>query len=162
MGFVLFVFLWNSFAGTDFGEWSVRIGVKSDNYRDSYNFFGVSRESSLFYDKKDIPEPPPSPTGLCLYFPHLDWPLNPGRYAADFRSPVVNKEEYKFVVESGKNNRLTLFWLDLENAPKIYRYRLVDEEKSLTVDMSELSEYTYDCSPGKKRSFRIIVERRFR
>jgi len=161
MGFILSIFLL-TLSSAELDEWSIRIGVKGDRSRDSYNFMGVSEEASLFYDEKDIPEPPPSPSGLCLYFSHYDWSFNPGKYATDIRSPIINAETYEFVVEAGKNNKLTLFWSNMVNAPKIYKFTLIDEKRGISINMNELNEYTFDCSPECKNMFRVLVERRKR
>lgn len=161
IGFILSVFLL-TLSSARLDEWSIRIGVRSDRSRDSYNFMGVSREASLFYDEKDIPEPPPSLSGLCLYFPHYDWSFNPGRYATDIRNPIINAETYEFVVESGGNNKLILFWSDIVNAPGIYGFTLIDEGRGISIDMRELTEYAFDCSPGGKNMFRVLVKRRKR
>lgn len=159
IGFILSVFLL-TLSSARLDEWGIRIGVKSDRSRDSYNFMGVSKEASLFYDEKDIPEPPPLPSGLCLYFPHYDWSFNPGRYAIDFRPPIINDETYEFVVEGGGNDKLILFWSDMVNAPGIYGFTLIDEERGISVDMRESAEYSFDCSPSGKNMFRVVVERR--
>lgn len=159
--FVLLNFLGSlSFAEID--EWSIRIGVKTDRYEDIYNFIGVEKVASLYYDAKDLPEPPLSPSGLSLYFPHDDWPFNPGKYATDFRPPIISNESYEFVVEARKDTKLTLFWSNIENVPKIYRLTLIDRERGISVDMRERTEYAFDCSPECKNVFRIVVERKQR
>lgn len=155
-GFVLSVLLM-TLSSANFVEWDIKIGVKTDKYRDSYNFIGVSKTSSLFYDGKDIMEPPVSPTGLCLYFPHFDWSLNPGRYATDYRPPFMNAESYDFIVEAGNNTRITLFWSDMANAPEIYRFTLLVKDRDLALDMRESNQYALDCNPGDKMNFRILV-----
>lgn len=161
IGFILSIFL-GSLSFADINEWSIRIGVKTDKYRDSYNFIGVSKMASLYYDEKDIPEPPISPSGLCLYFPHEDWWFRPGKYATDFRTPIINYESYEFVVEAGKNTKLTLFWSNIENVPKIYGLTLVDEERGISTDMREVTEYVSDYSAGSKKLFKVVVSRRWR
>lgn len=157
ISFILCIFL-TSLSFAEFDEWSIRIGVKTDRYRDSYNFIGVSKVASLDYDVKDIPEPPPTPTGLCLYFPHYDWWSQPGKYATDFRPPIMNTETYEFVVESGENTKLTLFWSNIENVPEIYKLTLIDEQRATSMDMRKVREYTFDCNSGSKNVFRIVVE----
>jgi len=157
---VFFVLL--SLGFTEVDEWSIRIGVRTDRNRDSYNFIGTSKIASLFYDEKDIPEPPPSPNGLCLYFPHYDWPFNPGRYASDFRPPFISGETYEFVVEAIEEKRLTLFWSSIAEAPKKFDFTLIDSERDISVDMSKLTEYSFSCEPGYKNIFRVVIKRRKR
>lgn len=155
-GFILAVFLVNLISA-DFDEWQIKIGVKTEKYRDSYNFIGVSKSSSFFYDEKDILEPPASPTGLWLYIPHFDWSFNPGRYATDYRPPFMNEESYDFIIETGNNTRITLFWSGTENVPKMYRFKLINKDRGISIDMRESTEYSLDCSPGGKIKFVILV-----
>lgn len=160
IGIILFVFL-ASASLAEMDEWRLRIGVKAgDRYRDSHNFIGVARDASLFYDGKDLPEPPTSPSGLMLYFPHEDWAYQPGRYASDIRPPIAGVEIYEFAVEAGEYTTLTLFWPDIGTVPESYRFMLVDEEREVFVDMREAQEYAFDCRPGMKNRFRIVVEKR--
>lgn len=158
-GLILLIFS-VSLSSTNFIDWRIKIGVKTDKYRDSYNYIGVSKISSLFYDEKDIPEPPAPPTGLCLYFPHFDWALNPGRYATDFRPPIVNAEYYEFVVEAGEINEITLFWSDMVvDAPKKYTFTLIDKERGILVNMREFTQYALGCNSGDKINFMILVKK---
>lgn len=138
-------------------DWRLRIGVKSDTFRDSYNFLGVSREASLYFDAKDLLEPPPSPSGIRLYFPHEDWPVRPGKYATDYRPPILDVESYKFVVEAESGSELTLFW-SVEEVPRIYGVTLLDTEKGIAINMRENTEYIFDISPKGKTEFRVVVE----
>jgi len=157
---VLIIFIsFCSLSFSEVSEWSIRIGVKNNEYRDSYNFMGVSQSSSVFYDAKDLPEPPPSPSGLCLYFPHEDWSFRPGRYATDFRPSNMTTETYEFAVESLEGGRLTLFWLDMDKAPKAYVFALVDVESGIAKDMRAVTEYAFDCAAGCKRAFKVLVQR---
>jgi len=161
VGFILLIFL-GCLCFAEIDEWSIRIGVKIDRYKDSYNFIGVAKVASLHYDAKDIPEPPPSPSGLCLYFPHDDWGFRPGKYTTDFRPPIPNNESYEFVVEASENTKLTLFWSNIEDVPEIYRLTLIDRERGISVDMRERTEYAFDYSPGYKNVFRVVIERKRR
>lgn len=138
-------------------DWSLRIGVKSDTSRDSYNFLGVVKEASLYFDAKDLLEPPPSPSGIRLYFPHEDWPERPGKYATDYRPPILDVESYKFVVEAESGSELTLFW-SVEGVPRIYGVTLMDTEKGIAINMREKTEYVFDISPKGKTEFRVVVE----
>jgi len=156
-GFVLSVILL-TLSAADSNEWEIKIGVRTEKYRDSYNFIGVSKSSSLFYDGKDILEPPASPAGLCLYIPHLDWSFNPGRYATDYRPPFMNAESYDFIVETGNSTRITLFWSGMANTPEMCRFMLLGKDSGLALDMKESNQYTLDCNPGDKMSFRIQVK----
>lgn len=156
-GFILAVFLVN-LVSADFDEWQIKIGVKTEKYRDSYNFIGVSKSASFFYDEKDILEPPASPTGLWLYIPHFDWSFNPGRYATDYRPPFMNEESYDFVVEAGNNTRITLFWSGMADVPEKYKYVLRIKDSGLSLDMREWNQHTIECNPGDKMSFRIQVK----
>jgi len=161
IGLILLVFSLTllSFGGTD--EWELRIGVKAgEKYRDSYNFLGVSIDSSLYYDKKDIPEPPLSPSGLSLYFLHEDWGYRAGRYSTDFRQPILGREIYEFVVEGSEYTRLTLYWQDMWKVPRKYRVLLVDEKKDVSIDMRKVEEYSFASRPDIKKIFRIVVKKR--
>ena len=161
IGLILLVFSLTLLGFAKTNEWELRIGVKAgEKYRDSYNFLGVSRDSSLYYDKKDVPEPPPSPSGLSLYFSHEDWGYRAGRYATDFRQPILDKEIYEFVVEGREYTRLTLFWQDMGKVPKKYRVLLVDEKKDVSIDMRKAGEYSFASRPDIKRKFRIVVKKR--
>lgn len=138
-------------------DWRLRIGVKSETARDSYNFLGVSDEASLYFDPKDILEPPPSPSGLCLYFPHQDWPDQPGRYATDFRPPVLDVETFDIVVEAEGGSELTLFW-SLEKVPPLYAVTLTEAGKGAAVDMRKTREYVFNVGSDGKTEFQITVE----
>lgn len=161
LGFVSFLFalVLLSFSSTELDEWSLRIGVKrvDNQYWDSYNFIGSSKNASLYYDAKDIPEPPISPSRLSLYFPHNDWGIQSGKYASDLRPPVVDKDTYVFVIEAGEYTQLTLFWQDIEELPENYQLTLMDEEREVFIDMRKASDYTFDSRPGFKNMFRVIV-----
>ncbi len=158
IGFLLTLPLF-AYSSTGQNDWSVRIGVerKDGQYRDSYNFIGISKDASLYYDAKDKLEPPASPSGLCLYFPHSDWGVHSGRYAADKRPRLVDKETYEFVVEAGEYTQLKLFWQDIEDVPENYQLTLVDEEREIFIDMRKIKDYTFNCRPGYKNRFRVIV-----
>ncbi len=162
VGFTVLLVLSMSLAFAQVDEWSLRIGVKKmdDRYRDSHNYIGASRDAFVYYDAKDLPEPPTSPSGLSLYFPHSDWPLMPGRYASDIRSPVIGSETFEFVVEAGENTQLTLFWPNIGEVPQEYRFLLIDEEREIFIDMKGTGEYTFNCRPEHKNRFRILVENR--
>jgi len=140
-------------------DWSLRIGVQSETARDSYNFLGVAEEASVYYDAKDLLEPPPSPSGLRLYFPHEDWPVQPGKYATDFRPQILDVESYEFIIEAKEEGELILFW-SVEEVPRVYEVSLLDIEEGIAVDMREKSEYIFDISAGGKKEFRVVVERK--
>ncbi len=146
-----------TFSWARINDWRLRIGVKSDTARDSYNFLGVSKEASLYFDSKDILEPPPSPSGLCLYFPHQDWPDHQGRYATDFRPPVLDVECFDVVVEAESGPEFTLFW-SLEKVPPMYAVTLMVSGKDVTIDMRETTEYVFDTGPEGKAEFQVLVE----
>ncbi len=156
IGFILPVLL-VTLSSADFIDWNIKIGAMTDRYRDTYNFIGVSKTSSLFYDEKDILEPPPAPEGLSLYFPHFDWSLNPGRYAADYRPPIMDIESYEFVIEAGESTRIILFWSDIASAPEIYMFTLIDKDRNHAINMKASNQYTLDCNPGDKLNFKILV-----
>lgn len=158
----LFVMTLLSFSSPGQDEWSLRIGVekKDGQYRDSYNYIGASINGSLYYDAEDKLEPPISPSGLCLYFPHSDWGVHSGRYATDKRGFLVDKETYEFVVEVGEDTQLKLFWQDLEDVPENYQLTLIDEERELFIDMRNVSDYTFNSRPGFNNRFRVIVNSR--
>lgn len=150
-------FLIDSFASADIGNWSFRIGVQGERYKDTYNFFGAAPGASFLYDTKDLPEPPESPSGLSLYFAHEDWGYRPGRYSSDFRPPHTVPEMYEFVVESKHGGDLTLFWMEEEPLPDMYRLTLVDTGTGTAVDMQETGAYSFTCTPGIKTVFRVII-----
>jgi hypothetical protein len=162
VGFTLVLIMSMSLASTEGDEWRLRIGVKriDERYRDSHNYIGVSRDALVYYDKKDLPEPPTSPSGLSLYFPHWDWPLMPGKYATDIRPPIIGSENFEFVVEAGEQTQLTLFWPNMGEVPQEYRFLLIDEEREIFIDMRGVSEHTFSCRPEYKNRFRILVEHR--
>jgi hypothetical protein len=151
-----------SLAFTQVDDWSLRIGVKrmDEKYRDTHNYIGTAQDGFLYYDQKDIPEPPTSPSGLCLYFPHSDWSFMPGRYASDIRSPMMDTETFEFVVEAGEYTQLTLIWPNMAEVPQGFGFLLIDEEREVFVDMKRASEYTFDCRPEHKNRFRIVVDNR--
>lgn len=157
----LFTLTLFSYSSTGQNDWSVRIGVEREDgqYRDSYNYIGISKDASLYYDAKDKLEPPTSPSGLCLYFPHSDWGVHSGRYATDKRQRLLDKETYEFVVEAGEYTQLKLFWQDIEDVPENYQLMLVDEEREIFIDMRKIKDYTFNCRPGYKNRFRVIVTR---
>lgn len=158
IGFLLTLALF-SYPSTGQDDWSLRIGVEKKDgfYRDSYNFIGISKDASFYYDAKDKLEPPTSPSGLCLYFPHSDWGVHSGRYASDKRPYLVDTETFEFVVEAGEYTQLKLFWQDIENVSENYQLMLVDEEREIFIDMRKISDYTFDSRPGYKNRFRVIV-----
>ena len=162
VGFFLLLVLSMSLAFAQVDEWSLRIGVKrvDERYRDSFNYIGTSREAFVYYDVKDLPEPPTSPSGLCLYFPHSDWSFMPGRYASDIRSPILDRENFEFVVEAGEYTQLTLFWPNMGEVPQGFGFLLVDEEREIFIDMKGAAEYTFDCRPEHINRFRIVVGNR--
>ena len=139
-------------------DWSMRIGVKSGSSWDSYNYLGVARGASLYFDVKDLPEPPPSASGLRLYFPHGDWTFRPGRYATDIRPPIAEREVYDFVVEAGPGDEVTLFW-SAEEVPRVYELTLIDRERRTSIDMRSAGEYVFECRSGGKVGFQVVVER---
>lgn len=149
-----------SLCSADLGNWSIRLGVQGERYKDSYNFFGAVNGASILYDDKDLPEPPESPSGLSLYFAHEDWGYQSGRYSSDFRPPLGGPEMFEFVVESKHEAELTLFWMEEEPVPEMYRITLIDEAAGTTVDMREVGAYAFRCTPGAKNVFRILVEYR--
>lgn len=161
-GCTLLLVLSMSLAFAQVDEWSLRIGVKKtdERYRDSHNYIGTSIDAMVYYDVKDLPEPPTSPSGLCLYFPHSDWSFMPGRYASDIRSPIMDRETFEFVVEAGEYTQLTLFWPNMSEVPQGYGFLLIDEEREIFIDMTIAGEYTFDCRPEHKNRFRIVVENR--
>jgi len=158
IGFLLTLALF-SYSSTGPDDWSLRIGVekKDGQYRDSYNFIGISKNASLYYDAKDKLEPPTPPSGLSLYFPHYDWGDYSGKYASDKRPRLVDTETCEFVVEAGEYTQLKLFWQDIEDVPENYQFTLVDEEREIFIDMRKIKDYTFDCRPGYKNRFRVIV-----
>jgi hypothetical protein len=158
IGFLLAPALF-SYSSSGQEDWSLRIGVerKDGHYRDSYNFIGISKDASLYYDAEDKLEPPTSPTGLCLYFPHSDWGVHSGRYASDKRPHIVDTETYEFVVEAGEHTQLRLYWQDIEDVPENYQLTLVDEEREIFIDIRKIKDYTFNCRPGYKNRFRVII-----
>lgn len=160
IGFALLIFS-SAFLLAEIDEWRLRIGVKADRCQDTYNFIGVSKKASLYYDPKDLPEPPLPPEGLTLtlYFPHEDWIFLPGKYATDIRPPIRIVETYEFVVEASEYRTLTLFWPNIDNLPEEYKFVLVDREKNILVDMRKAREYAFDCHPGEKNRFKIICSK---
>ena len=160
VGFILSLSIL-SLSYTGANDWSFRIGVKdADEHQDSYNFIVASENASFYYDSKDWLEPPSSPLGpsLCLYFPHFDWPYQPGRYASDVRPPISTNEIFEFVVEASEDKELTLFWSNMEKVPKNYRLLLVDDEREIFIDMRDVKEYGFYSRSGLKHGFKIVIK----
>jgi len=86
-------------------EWLFRLEVRSDVFKDIYNFAGVKRDAINGWGKYDQPEPPPIKKSIALYFNHNDWGEHNGQYCSDYQE--VGEEGYiwNFVVDNSTNNK---------------------------------------------------------
>ena len=141
--------------------WYLRIMAKRDDFKDTYNFIGLCKDSSTQYDSRDLFEPPLiSQEQLRLYFSHKDWLENTGLYATDFRPPGKNKETFEFVVEAGKKNQsVILSWSGVKEAPSEYKLILKDLKKRRRINMRRRESYTFDSESEEGREFQIILQK---
>ena len=141
--------------------WYLGIIAERDDFKDTYNFIGLCKDSSTQYDSRDLFEPPLiSQEQLRLYFSHKNWLENPGLYATDFRPPGKDKETFKFVVEAGKENqRVILSWSGVKEAPSEYKLILKDLKKRRRINMRRRESYTFDSESEEGRKFQIILQK---
>jgi hypothetical protein len=160
--------LTNSFAKTnettmehapllDKGEWKCNVVVKSGNIVDRENYFGMLENAIEGRDKYDQVEPPMLNGGISGYFPHPEWNEKIKMFCDDIRSiSTIEGNEWKFVVNSQVNEKITLKFESLKDIPKDYEKYLVDEDRNLTFDLSKQDEVTTTSGNGI-RNFKIVV-----
>jgi hypothetical protein len=140
-------------------NFAIKLTVKGKKTRDTYNYFGISSDASLGYDRRDVFEPPQlSKKQVSLYFPHEDWKDKPGRYATDFRPLSAIDESFTFIISGGaKDEKMTLTWSGVNEVPEGYRVILLDLKKGKTVDMKKVNQYTYKADKTRERGFQVSL-----
>ena len=142
--------------------WQLQIGVNNIPFfwlQDTYNFIGVSENSSTERDPKDLHEAPPiSLNQASLYFPH-EWEGKLERFATDFRSLDTQKEVFECTVNPGSRiiSLIRLFWSDMAQVPEEYQMEFIDPEKGITINMREVNEYWFISYSGIDKHFQISM-----
>jgi len=142
----------------------LQIGVHNIPFfwlKDTYNFIGLSEESSAEHDLKDIHEPPPiSLDQLSCYFPHeREGKLE--RYTSDFRSLDSEREVFECRVNPGSGiiSLMRLFWSDTERVPQEYQLEFIDPKTGITLNMREVNEYWFFSYLGVDKHFKITMSK---
>lgn len=135
--------------------WLMQLGVVSKDVSDTGNYFGVTREVNRTLDL--IPEPPPSPGGVALFFRRDDEPIG---LSQDLRSLSLGRETWRVtVVPNRPNAEMTLRWNEVMRPTKRIRLTLRDEATGRSVLMRPTGSYTFTTDESlSPRSFTIVVE----
>lgn len=138
-------------------RWKIEITVQSkvdeETYTD-YVYAGVDPNAKDELDDLDIPKGPQAPgAGVCIYFPHPDWPSPYDKLQEDIRAPLNldEEKEWEFVVNVKKPAQVSLSFEDLPNCGE-YRITLKDPEGN---------EHDLCKEPGVEFKFDTIGERSF-
>ena len=142
--------------------WQLQIGAHNIPFfwlKDNYNYIGISEESCVGRDSKDLHEPPPvSPNQVLLYFLH-EWKGKEERYTTDFRSSDSPQEVFELTVNPGNEifSLMRLSWPDIAKVPHKYRLEFTDPETGITLDMREIHEYWFFSYLGIDKQFTIFM-----
>ena len=130
-------------------DYSIRISAAAKHSADPDNFIGASNFAADASDAYDAPEPPPSPNAAFtrLYFPHGDWPVNPGSYAADFRASsrtAGESQNWLFNADTSEaGESVTISWDNSALPSDKYSFTLVDLDTGERIDMAARNSYSY-------------------
>lgn len=142
--------------------WGLKLSVQSRDYIDADNCIGFLPNAKSDYDFNDLSEPPPVENYVSLYFPHLDWGRNNGRYRTDYRAcgdfGALEITNFDFVIETNLKEKAVLLW-DVVNPPLNCCVTLYDKKECKGVNLADVKDYSIDWFDGEiKREFSIIVE----
>ncbi|MFH1288635.1 MAG: hypothetical protein ABII25_08070 [bacterium] len=142
--------------------WGLKLTAQSKDYIDTNNYIGFLPGAKNDYDFNDLSEPPPVENYVSLYFPHLDWERNNGRYRTDYRAcgnfGALEITNFDFVVETNAKEKTVLSW-EVINPPLNYCVTLYDQKEDRKLDLSGIKDYSIDWSNGEmRREFSIVVE----
>jgi YVTN family beta-propeller protein len=129
--------------------------------QDTYNYIGLSENSTSERDSKDLHEPPAISSGQpSLYFLHDEWEGKMPRFTTDFRSLDSREEVFECTVNPGSGfvNLLRLFWPDMTTVPPEYRMEFTDPETGITLDMKEVGDYWFLSYFGLEKTFTITMK----
>jgi len=137
--------------------WDIKLSVRCGDFRDDYNYLGVSPDASDGWDRLDFSEPPPAWTYVSLYFPHKDQRLHPADYTTDFRPEFDDGRIWEFDIKT--NISLSDIELNvdrIESVPIKFEVYLFDIEGRRVMNLRDDNGYRFN-SRGSDREFQIAI-----
>ena len=143
----------------DSDEWMIEFSVKSDAVHNLKNFAGVRSGARQTWDPWDRPEPPPIGDYISLHFPHDDWNLYNGKYAADIRPTGEMGYIWNMRLETPlKDTGMTIDWVIHQALPGDWKVFLLDPEEGVSYDLLGGSQFRIKSGKeGLYRSFKLLV-----
>lgn len=141
-------------------EWKVNISATSGTASDMMNIAGVSRTAKEEWDRFDVSEPPPSPTGyLIVAFNRPQWKRNAGTYAVDIH-PIAEEGQYwDFSITSATvGAKVDAAFAPEGNLPENFKIYLVDMRTERVIQLEKGGGYQFAMNGSERRRyFRIVV-----
>jgi hypothetical protein len=142
-------------AGTA-SNWRINLLVETPTARDRFTTFGVA-ESSEAAASRAAPEPPMSPLGLAAYFVRAARTRGFTQLAEDVQAPASQQSWTLEVACTHPQQRVTLRWPDLTQAPPGTPILLTDQLTGQQLSLRTAPEYSYSSGDGGVRRFTVTV-----
>lgn len=135
--------------------WHVNVILKSNNNEDSFNLFGIAKDSKLGFDQRDIPEPPPLGKHATIIFRNSNWGEYRGNYCTDFQPLVKEGNYWHFsILSNDLNSQMELTFNGIPRIPLEYQIMLHDLDSNEFFDLRKKNAITIKPS---SRDFRLVV-----
>lgn len=142
--------------------WKLQITADTDVARDTENYIGEMRGATDTFNSTDAAEPPIIDPYVSLYFPHDEWGMAAGRYAADIRSPQDDTspldKDWTFVVGTNEKNKpVKLSWPNISSVPGNYIITIRDVAAQKNIDPRNEPDYSFTTGADGKGTFKITA-----
>jgi hypothetical protein len=133
-------------------DWFIRLVATSGDLVDRNNVFGQLSDSVEGYDSHDLLELDPDlGDHLTIVFPHLEWGINAGNYASDYRSFRLRLNRWDFEVHSSDPvAQVVLSWESAAN--KLRNSVLTDRDTHKRIHPRADGSYVFNMN-GNTRAF---------
>jgi hypothetical protein len=142
-------------------NWHIQIKAESGGINDAFTVLGVNTDASEVYDRLDHLEPPVIGRYVSAFFPHEDWPINPERYAVDYRPVPENGAVWNLHIRTNTEDhevRLTFLEQNRDQLSAEYNICMIDPSSGLIRDLRKQQTYNYmSGGPDQEKALQIVV-----
>jgi len=136
--------------------WRVSVQLAAGESIDGCMKFGVSATASKGLDDLDVHKPRAIGSLPDISFERPQWDPEFTKFATDIRSPIIDLEQWDFVVKTEQQTRTTLTFSGVGSIPRLYEVILIDRECQQSIDLRKDSIYVR-TSTGDRCEMSVVV-----
>lgn len=146
-------------ASADPRAWQLPLTARSEAAYDGATIVGVAPDADNFRDAHDRRKAPQAPgRWVSLYLDHTAWPVAPGLYASDLRSPSAEGHRWELSLRSEHAAEpLTLEGWAEARLPEGLGLRLIDLEQGTVLDLAPGTPPYKLLSFAPGRAYRVAL-----